>query len=271
MVKIATIAGSDASGGAGLEADLKTFEEYGLYGMAAVTLIATMDPDKNWAHGVFPIEEKTLRAQLETVFKGVGVAAAKSGMLGTFYAVELTREYISAYKIKNYVLDPVMVCKGNDEALNPELNQCVAEKLLPLAKVATPNLFEAGQLSGIKEITSIEQMKEAAKIIAGKGAANVFIKGGSKLPDAVEAVDLLYDGKNFELLKAPLIKTSWVHGAGCTVSAAIASGLARGLSVFEAVTLAKKFISRSLEGSFALNKWVGPGNPSNWRKNNLFS
>ncbi len=254
MIKIATIAGSDASGGAGLEADLKTFEEYGLYGMTAVTLIATMNPDNNWAHGVFPVDEKTLKAQLETVFKGVGVTAAKSGMLGTFYAVELTREYISAYKIKNYVLDPVMVCKGNaaiaDEALNPELNQSVAEKLLPLANVVTPNLFEAGQLSGIREISSVEQMKEAARIIAEKGAANVFIKGGSKLPNATEAIDLLYDGKNFELIKAPLIKTNWVHGAGCSVSAAIAAGLAHGLSVYDAVVLAKRFISQSLNGSF---------------------
>ncbi|MCL1958852.1 MAG: bifunctional hydroxymethylpyrimidine kinase/phosphomethylpyrimidine kinase [Spirochaetes bacterium] len=275
MVKVATIAGSDTSGGAGLEADLKTFEEYGLYGMTAVTLIATMDPDNNWAHGVFPIDEKTLKAQLETVFKGVGVTAAKSGMLGTFYAVELTREYISTYNIRNYVLDPVMVCKGNaataDEALNPELNLSVAEKLLPLAKVVTPNLFEAGQLSGIKEISSVEQMKEAAKIIAEKGAANVFIKGGSKLPNAAEAVDLLYDGKNFELINDRLVKTNWVHGAGCTVSAAIAAGLARGLSVYDAVVLAKKFITLSLNGGFALNKWVGPGNPANWRENNLFS
>jgi pyridoxine kinase len=271
MVKIATIAGSDASGGAGLEADLKTFEEYGLYGMTAVTLIATMDPDNNWAHGVFPVDEKTLKAQLETIFKGAGIAAAKSGMLGTFYAVDLTREYISTYKITNYVLDPVMVCKGNDEALNPELNQSVAEKLLPLAKVVTPNLFEAGQLSGIKEISSFDQMKEAAKIIAEKGAANVFLKGGSKLPNAAEAVDLFYDGKKFELVKNPLIKTSWTHGAGCTLSAAIAAGLTRGLSVYEAVVLAKKFISQSLNGSFALNKWVGPGNPANWRKDNLFS
>jgi pyridoxine kinase len=246
MVKIATIAGSDASGGAGLEADLKTFEEYGLYGMAAVTVIAAMDPDNNWAHGVFPIDEKALKAQLETVFKGVGVSAAKSGMLGTFYAVELTREYISAYKIKNYVLDPVMVCKGNDEALNPELNQSIAEKLLPLAKVVTPNLFEAEQLSGIKKISTVEQMKEAAKIIAGKGAANVFIKGGAKLPNATEAVDILYDGNNFELIKMPLIKTNWTHGAGCTVAAAIASGLARGLPVYDTAVLAKKFINQNL-------------------------
>jgi pyridoxine kinase len=271
MIKVATIAGSDASGGAGLEADLKTFEEYGLYGMTAVTVIATMDPDNNWAHGVFPIDEKALKAQLETIFKGVRVSAAKSGMLGTLYAVDLTHEYISTYKIKNYVLDPVMVCKGNDEALNPELNQSIAEKLLPLAIVVTPNLFEAGQLSGIKKIVSVDQMKEAAKIIAGRGSANVFIKGGSKLPNTTEAVDLLYDGNNFELIKKPLIKTNWTHGAGCTVAAAIASGLARGLSVYDAVVLAKEFISQNLEGSFALNKWVGPGNPTNWRKNNLFT
>ncbi|MDR0638507.1 MAG: bifunctional hydroxymethylpyrimidine kinase/phosphomethylpyrimidine kinase [Spirochaetaceae bacterium] len=270
MVRIVTVAGSDASGGAGLEADLKTFEEYGLYGMAAVTLIATMDPDKNWAHGVFPVDEKTLKAQMETIFKGVGVTAVKSGMLGTFYAVELTREYITAHQIKNYVLDPVMVCKGNDEALNPELNAAVAGKLLPLALVATPNLFEAGQLSGIKDITTIERMKEAARIISDKGTAHVFVKGGAKLPGAVKAVDILYDGKTFETLEAPLIKTNWTHGAGCTTSAAIAAGLARGLSVYDAVVLAKKFISLSLAGSFALNRWVGPGNPSGWRKETLF-
>jgi pyridoxine kinase len=268
--KIATIAGSDASGGAGLEADLKTFEEYGLYGMAAVTLVATMDPDKNWAHNVFPLDEKALKAQLDTIFNGVGLAAVKSGMLGTLYAVELAHRYISANKIKNYVFDPVMVCKGNDEALNPELNAAIEEKLLPIAAVATPNLFEAGQLSGIKDISTVEQMKEAARIISDKGAANVFIKGGSKLPKPTKAVDLLYNGKTFELLESPLIDTKWTHGAGCTTSAAIASGLARGLSVYDAVVLAKEFIIQSLRGSFALNKWVGPGNPSNWRQKTLF-
>jgi pyridoxine kinase len=271
MVRIATIAGSDASGGAGLEADLKTFEEYGLYGMAAVTLIATMDPEKNWAHHVFPLDEDALKAQMETIFKGAGVAAAKSGMLGTFYAVELTHGYISSNNIKNYVLDPVMVCKGNDEALNPGLNAAIEEKLLPLAIVTTPNLFEAGQLSGIKDIATIEQMREAARIIADKGAANVFIKGGSKLPNPAKAVDIFYDGKGFELLESPLIKTDWTHGAGCTTSAAIAAGLARGLSVYDAVTLAKKFITQSLRGSFALNQWVGPGNPANWRQGTSFT
>jgi pyridoxine kinase len=270
MIKIATIAGSDASGGAGLEADLKTFEEYGLYGMAAVTLIATMDPDANWAHKVFPVAEEALRAQMETIFKGAGPAAVKSGMLGTEYAVELAEEYITAHKIEKYVLDPVMVCKGADEALNPELNAAVAKKLLPLAYVATPNLFEAQQLSGLKEIKSLEAMKEAAKIIGGKGARHVFLKGGSKLPQRDKAVDLWYDGRDFELFEDELVKTSWTHGAGCTTAAAIASGLARGLSVLDALRLAKRFITLSLKQGFALNKWVGPGNPSGWRSDRLF-
>jgi pyridoxine kinase len=270
MVKIVTIAGSDASGGAGLEADLKTFEEYGLYGMAAVTAIATMNPDSGWAHRVFPVEEAALRAQLETVFKGVGAAAAKSGMLGAFYAVDLTAEYISAYKVRNYVLDPVMVCKGAGEALNPELNEAVAEKLLPLAEVVTPNLFEAGQLSGLGEIATLDGMKEAARVIHGKGARNVFVKGGAKLPGRERAIDLLYDGKGFETLEAELVRTAWTHGAGCTTSAAIAAGLALGLPVGEAARRAKGFVTASLKNGFPLNRWVGPGNPSAWRGDKLF-
>jgi pyridoxine kinase len=271
MIKIATIAGSDASGGAGLEADLKTFEEYGLYGMAAVTVIATMNPADNWSHHVFPVEAEALHNQLETIFQGVGVSGVKSGMLGTFYAVDLAASYIKKHNIKNYCLDPVMVCKGAGEALNPKLNKAIEEKLLPLAELVTPNLFEAAQLSGLQEIVSIEQIKEAARIIAGKGARHVFIKGGSKLPSAKTAVDVLFDGKKFELIESNLIHTEWTHGAGCTVSAAAVAGLARGLSVYDAIALAKKFISESLSHGFALNQWVGPGNPSAWRSGNLFA
>ena len=168
-----------------------------------------------------------------------------------------------------------MVCKGAGEALNPELNDAVAERLLPLAEIATPNIFEAEQLSRIKEISTIEQMKEAAKIIHGKGARYLFLKGGAKLKETLEsalpkAMDLFYDGKNFEIFEEDLIKTTWTHGAGCTTSAAIAAGLARGLTVRDSVVLAKKFITASLKAGFALNKWVGPGNPSAWRNERLF-
>ncbi len=272
MIKVATIAGSDASGGAGLEADLKTFEEYGLYGMTAVTLIATMDPDNNWSHGVFPIAENVLREQLKTIFKGVGVRAIKTGMLGTDYAVELSREFITEYNVENYVLDPVMVCKGADEALNPGLNKAVEEKLLPLCKIVAPNLFEAGQLSGLGTPKTIAEIEECAKAIYAKGAKNVFIKGGSKLAvteGLTTAIDIFFDGNTMQKIESPLLDTTWTHGAGCTTAAAITAGLARGLSIKESVELAKKFISASLSASFPLNKWVGPGNPSSWRNENF--
>jgi pyridoxine kinase len=244
--------------------------------MAAVTLVATMDPDNAWAHKVFPLDENALRSQLDTVFKGVGVSAAKSGMLGSFYAVDLTKEYIEKFNIKNYVLDPVMVCKGAGEALNPELNAAVAEKLLPLAEVTTPNLFEAEQLSGLSNIIGIDQMKEAARIIHGKGSRHVFIKGGAKLNEAAgassaKALDLFFNGREFEIFEEELLKTAWTHGAGCTTSAAIAAGFALGLPARDAVALAKKFITASLKAGFALNQWVGPGNPSAWRKDHLFN
>ena len=266
MNKVATIAGSDASGGAGLEADLKTFAEYGVYGLAAVTLIATMDPDREWAHSVFPLERGTLDAQLRTIFAGVGVDAVKTGMLGTSYAVDLAADYLKEFKIERYVLDPVMVCKGAGEALNPELNERVAERLLPLALVATPNLFEAGQLAGMETPTTVDEMKRAAKRIFERGAKNVFVKGGSKLPGQQSAIDVFYDGEDFNQVESALVDTTWTHGAGCTTAAAITAGLALGLEPYEAVSRAKKFITYSLKGGFALNRWVGPGNPSAWRK-----
>jgi pyridoxine kinase len=270
MIKAATIGGNDASGGAGLEADLKTFEEYGLYGMVALTSIACMDPDKNWGHVVFPIGADALEAQMKTIFQGVGVAAVKSGMLGSNEAVELTAKYVKKFNVP-YVLDPVMVCKGANEALNPELNNAIAVKLLPVTLVATPNLFEASQLAGVGEITTIDGMKEAAKIIAGKGAKNVYIKGGSKLPNQTESVDLFYDGSRFELVKSEMVHTNWTHGAGCTQSAAVTAGIARGMAPYDAAVLSKKFITASLSHSWPLNKWVGPGNPSAWRSDKLFN
>ncbi len=266
MVKAATIAGSDASGGAGLAADLKTFEEYGVFGMAAVTLIATMDPDAEWSHSVFPLDEAVLQAQLHTIFDGVGVDAAKTGMLGSEHAILLAERYLRETGTDRYVLDPVMVCKGASEALHPELNRLVEEKLLPLALVVTPNLFEAGQLAGIETPQTIEDMKKAAEIIHAKGARNVFVKGGSRLNGYTSAVDIFYDGKNYNQVESALIDTQWIHGAGCTLSAAVTAALALGLEPYEAVSRAKKFVTYNLRGSFPLNRWVGPGNPSGWRK-----
>ncbi|MEL3907302.1 MAG: bifunctional hydroxymethylpyrimidine kinase/phosphomethylpyrimidine kinase [Treponema sp.] len=266
MIKLATIAGSDASGGAGLEADLKTFQEYGGYGMAAITLIASMNPHKEWSHEVFPLSEDSLRAQLETIFTGIGVDAVKTGMLATPYAIELAAEYIGKHKIRNYVLDPVMICKGGNLPLNPEINALLIRKLLPLAKIITPNVFEAGQIAQVPTPETLDEITEAAKKIYDLGVPFVFIKGGAKLKEKETSIDVFYDGKDFQYLEAELIKTNWNHGSGCTIAAAITAGLGFGLEPYEAALRAKKFITLSLRNSFALNKWVGPGNPAAWRK-----
>ena len=146
MIKLATIAGSDASGGAGLEADLKTFQEYGGYGMAAITLVATMNPHKDWSHEVFPIGEDSLRSQLETIFTGIGVDAAKTGMLATPYAIELAAEYLGKYKVENYVLDPVMICKGGNLPLNPEINELLIKNCYRLQKLLRRMCLKQGKL-----------------------------------------------------------------------------------------------------------------------------
>lgn len=264
MYKALTIAGSDTSGGAGIQADLKTFQERGVYGMTALTVIVAQDPHNDWFHNVFPIEVSTLEAQLETVLAGIGVNAAKTGMLGSIDIIEMAASKIEKYGVKNLVVDPVMVCKGADEALHPETNECLRDVLVPKALVVTPNLFEASQLSGVGPITTVEQMKEAAAKIHEHGAKYVIVKGGGKLQHEA-AVDVLYDGTNFEILESERIGTTYTHGAGCTYSAAIAAELAKGKSAREAIDLAKAFITEAIRHSFPLNKYVGPTHHAAYR------
>ncbi|HDR8069932.1 pyridoxine/pyridoxal/pyridoxamine kinase [Bacillus cereus] len=259
-----TIAGSDTSGGAGIQADLKTFQELGVYGMTSLTTIVTMDPHNSWAHNVFPIPASTLKPQLETTIEGVGVDALKTGMLGSVEIIEMVAETIEKHNFKNVVVDPVMVCKGADEALHPETNDCLRDVLVPKALVVTPNLFEAYQLSGVK-INSLEDMKEAAKKIHALGAKYVLIKGGSKLGTET-AIDVLYDGETFDLLESEKIDTTNTHGAGCTYSAAITAELAKGKPVKEAVKTAKEFITAAIRYSFKINEYVGPTHHGAYRK-----
>ncbi|MCU5313557.1 pyridoxine/pyridoxal/pyridoxamine kinase [Bacillus cereus] len=262
--KALTIAGSDTSGGAGIQADLKTFQELGVYGMTSLTTIVTMDPHNGWAHNVFPIPASTLKPQLETTIEGIGVDALKTGMLGSVEIIEMVAETIEKHNFKNVVVDPVMVCKGADEALHPETNDYLRDVLVPKALVVTPNLFEAYQLSGVK-INSLEDMKEAAKKIHALGAKYVLIKGGSKLGTET-AIDVLYDGETFDLLESEKIDTTNTHGAGCTYSAAIAAELAKGKSVKEAVKTAKEFITAAIRYSFKINEYVGPTHHGAYRK-----
>ncbi|MBQ4901599.1 pyridoxine/pyridoxal/pyridoxamine kinase [Paenibacillus sp. Marseille-P2973] len=257
ILKTLTIAGSDSSGGAGIQADLKTFEEYGTYGLSALTTIVTMDPDRGWHHSVYPIDANLVAEQLKTVFAGGPVQAMKTGMLGSVPIIEVVENCIKQHNQQNVVIDPVMVCKGEDEVLNPESADAIRDLLLPLATVVTPNLFEAGVLSGLGRLSSVDDMKKAAKIIHERGAAYVVIKGGKAL-EGDKAIDLFYDGEEFEVLETEKIEPAHNHGAGCTFAAAVTGGLASGLTVKEAVVKAKKFVTAAIRSGYAFNEYVGP-------------
>jgi pyridoxine kinase len=255
MKKTLTLAGSDSSGGAGIQADLKTFQEHDVYGMTALTSIVTMDPN-GWGHCVSPIDVTIVEKQLDTILS-VGVDAMKTGMLGSVDIIELGAKKISDYNIRNYVLDPVMVCKGEDDVLQPENTDAMRELLLPHTIITTPNLFEAGQLAQTGRIKTMEEMKTAAVKIHELGAKNVVIKGGTAF-DHEKAVDLFYDGQEFILLKKEKIQTTYNHGAGCTFAAAITANLALGNSVKESVIAAKEFVTAAIKHGWKLNKYVGP-------------
>lgn len=262
--KALTIAGSDSSGGAGIQADLETFQERGVYGMTALTSIVAMDPYNQWFHNVFPIDVDTVKKQLDTSVVGIGIDAVKTGMLGSPAIIELAANTIEQHQLKNVVIDPVMVCKGADETeeLQPENTKSLREVLVPKATVVTPNLFEAAKLSQMAPITTLEQMKEAAEKIHALGARYVLVKGGSKL----NAIDILYDGQNFEMLETQKIDTTYTHGAGCTYSAAITAELATGHTVLEAVKTAKAYITAAIRHGFRLNEYVGAVNRSAYRE-----
>ncbi len=257
MIKTLTIAGSDSSGGAGIQADLKTFEEYGTYGFSALTTIVTMDPDNGWHHNVYPVDAALVAEQLKTIFAGGPVNAMKTGMLGSVDIVRVAEQAIKNNHQSNVVIDPVMVCKGEDEVLNPESADAIRDLLLPLATVVTPNLFEAGVLSGLGKLSSIDEMKEAARKIHALGAQNVVVKGGKAL-DGAKAIDVFFDGSDFTVLESDKIEPAYNHGAGCTFAAAITGGLANGLSVKDAVSKAKDFVSAAIRSGYQFNEYVGP-------------
>lgn len=261
-----TIAGNDASGGAGIGADLKTFAEFGTYGIASLTAIATMDPDNNWSHGVTAIDPQVVKDQLITATAGPSIDALKTGMLPNVDIIQTIAQHIQEHHLKNLVVDPVMVCKGEDEVLNPENAEALRNVLTPLATVATPNLFEAGQLSGLGILHTLDDMKEAAKRIHEKGAENVVVKGGKAL-EGDKAIDLFYDGTDFTVLENEKVDNANNHGAGCTFAAAITSGLAKGLTPKEAVKKAKDFVTEAIESGFKYNQFVGPVFHSGYRLN----
>lgn len=255
LKKVLTIAGSDTSAGAGMQADLKTFQELDTYGMVALAAIVTMDKE-TWSHDVTPIPFDVFNKQLETAIS-IGPDAVKTGMLGTEEVIKRAGEAFEESGAKYFVVDPVMVCKGEDEVLNPGNTDAMIKYLLPKATVTTPNLFEAGQLSGLGTLKSIDDMKKAAKIIYDQGAQNVVIKGVKAL-DQEKSYDLYYDGDKFYQLTTDMFQQSYNHGAGCTFAAATTANLANGQSPKDAVVNAKAFVASAIKNGWKMNDFVGP-------------
>lgn len=255
LKKVLTIAGSDTSAGAGMQADLKTFQELDVYGMVALTSIVTMDKE-TWSHDVTPIDMNVFEKQLETAIS-IGPDAIKTGMLGTQDIIKRAGDVFVESGADYFVVDPVMVCKGEDEVLNPGNTEAMIQYLLPKATVVTPNLFEAGQLSGLGKLTSIEDMKKAAQVIYDKGTPHVIIKGGKAL-DQDKSYDLYYDGEQFYQLTTDMFQQSYNHGAGCTFAAATTAYLANGKSPKEAIIAAKAFVASAIKNGWKMNDFVGP-------------
>ena len=255
LKKVLTIAGSDTSAGVGMQANLKTFQELDVYGMVALTSIVTMDKE-TWSHDVTPIDMNVFEKQLETAIS-IGPDAIKTGMLGTQDIIKRAGDVFVESGADYFVVDPVMVCKGEDEVLNPGNTEAMIQYLLPKATVVTPNLFEAGQLSGLGKLTSIEDMKKAAQVIYDKGTPHVIIKGGKAL-DQDKSYDLYYDGQQFYQLTTDMFQQSYNHGAGCTFAAATTAYLANGKSPKEAIIAAKAFVASAIKNGWKMNDFVGP-------------
>lgn len=194
--------------------------------------------------------------QLETAIS-IGPNAIKTGMLGTQDIIKRAGDVFVESGADYFVVDPVMVCKGEDEVLNPGNTEAMIQYLLPKATVVTPNLFEAGQLSGLGKLTSIEDMKKAAQVIYDKGTPHVIIKGGKAL-DQDKSYDLYYDGQQFYQLTTDMFQQSYNHGAGCTFAAATTAYLANGKSPKEAIIAAKAFVASAIKNGWKMNDFVGP-------------
>jgi len=248
-----TIAGSDPSGGAGIQADLKTFHQRGVYGTSVITLVTVQNTRR--VSAVEVLSPELVSGQLEAVLEDIPPAAAKTGALGNQEIVELLAEKARNFKFP-LVIDPVMISKHGQPLLSDPARAAFARLLLPCAFVVTPNLHEAGELAHM-QVNDLEGMKESAIRIADLGASAVLLKGGHLESDAV---DVLYFEGKFSFYRSPRIPTLNTHGTGCTFSACITAELAKGLELPGAVENAKRFITRAIETSPGLGKGSGPVN-----------
>ncbi len=256
MKRVLTIAGSDSGGGAGIQADLKAITLLGGFGMSVITALTAQNTVG--VQGIHEIPGRFVEEQIDSVLSDIGADAVKIGMLANKEIIEVVSKKIKQYKLKKVVVDPVMISKSGAALLRKDAQESLIKKLIPLAWVVTPNLMEASVLAGLK-VNSLEGMKKAAHLIYKLGPKHVVVKGGHLKG---VAIDLLYDGENFSEMEGPRFETKNTHGTGCTFASAIATLLARGEPVQEAVRKAKAFVAMAIQSSLSLGKGTGPTNPS---------
>lgn len=253
MYNALSIAGSDCSGGAGIQADLKAFSANGVFGMSVITAITAQNTQG--VFGIQDINEDMIVDQIRAIFDDIKVDAIKIGMVSKNESIKAIAESLRSIEdIPQIVLDPVMVSKSGFKLLSEDAKEILIKELFPIATLITPNLPEAEEILGV-EIKNIEDMKEAAISLKNLGPKAVLVKGGHLEDDAT---DLLYDGEKFVYLKQERINSKNTHGTGCTLSSAIAANIAKGMKIEDAVREAKRYVTVAIEHGIELGKGVGP-------------
>ena len=252
LAKALTIAGSDSGGGAGIQADLKTFAALGVYGTSAITAITAQNTCG--VSAVQGIDPDVVAAQIRAVVTDIGVGATKTGMLFSAEIIQAVALTVRSLDLHPLVVDPVMVATSGDRLLQREAEENMRRVMLPLATVVTPNLAETEVLVG-RKVASLDEMRAAAAEIVAGGARAVVVKGGHAI---TKATDVFYDGSRMELLQSEVVATSNTHGTGCTFAAAICAYLARGAELLEAVRRAKIYLTGALHHSLTIGQGSGP-------------
>ena len=246
-----TIAGSDSGGGAGIQADLKTFSAFQVFGMSVLTAVTAQN--SLGVHGVHELPPAFVARQIDAVLGDFGADAVKVGMLASAPIVAAVGARLRHYRVERLVVDPVMIAKSGDPLLAADARAALIAEILPLALVVTPNLHEAAVLAGVP-VEALAEMEEAARRIHALGPRYVLVKGGHL---KAGATDVLWDGREFTRFDAPRIESPNTHGTGCTLSAALAAGLARGRPLVDAVRDAKAYVRRAIDAGFQPGHGVG--------------
>ncbi len=240
-----TIAGSEATGGAGFQVDLKPFQQLGVDGSGALTGLVSFDPKNNWGHRFVPVDPQVIRDQIEAALNSQDIDTVKIGMLGHPATIDAVADGLASQDWKNIVLDPVLICKGQEPGAALDTDTALREKILPLATVATPNYFEACTLSGMDKLETVEDLTEADRRLSEQGPQCVVVRGGIDFPGP-DAIDVLWDGEKATVYSEPKIGEERVSGAGCTLAAAITAELAKGADIHDAVKVAKAVVTQGI-------------------------